>query len=51
LYKLKVLRKQDRKVNLSGALEKFRLRLDQEIVVDWEWLEEKYTELIKTESK
>ena len=42
LFKLKVLRSQDRRADLKPALHKIRQRLDNETVVDWEWLEEKY---------
>lgn len=45
LFKLKGLRKQNRKANISAALAKFRAKLDEATVVDWEWLEEKYVEL------
>lgn len=45
LYKIKMLRKQDKKADLSAGLSKIRQRLDQEILVDWEWIEEKYAEL------
>ncbi len=36
-----------RKENIVPGLAKIRKRLDQETVVDWEWLEEKYAELAK----
>lgn len=45
LYKLKELRMADRKADLTAGLKKVRARLDQETVVDWEWLEEKWLEL------
>lgn len=50
LFKLKLLRNQDRRADLKPGLSKIRQRLDNEIVVDWEWLEEKYGEF-KTENK
>lgn len=51
LFKLKVLRSQDRRADLRPALAKIRQRLDNETVVDWEWLEEKYAQHLKTGSK
>lgn len=45
LFKLKILRNQDRRADLNPGLTKIRHRLDAETVVDWEWLEEKYEEL------
>lgn len=45
LYKLKEQRQLDRKADLTSGLKKVRARLDTETVVDWEWLEEKWTEL------
>ena len=50
LFKLKLLRSQDRRADLKPMLAKIRQRLDTETVVDWEWIEEKYQEF-KTESK
>ncbi|MFN0036907.1 MAG: hypothetical protein ACKVUS_17765 [Saprospiraceae bacterium] len=44
LFKLKLLRRQDRRADLKPALAKIRQRLDSETVVDWEWVEEKYGE-------
>lgn len=41
LFKLKLLRHQDRKADLKPGLAKIRQKLDTETVVDWEWLEEK----------
>jgi hypothetical protein len=35
----------NKKVNVSAALKRIRMRLDQETVVDWEWLEEKLKSL------
>jgi hypothetical protein len=46
LYKLKNLRKQDKKADLKAPLAKIRQRLNLETVVDWEWLEEKYAEML-----
>jgi hypothetical protein len=45
LYKLKEQRKYSPKADLQPSLKKLRERLDREIVVDWEWLEEKWAEL------
>lgn len=45
LFKLKEQRQTDKKFDLSIGLHKVRERLDKEIVVDWEWLEEKWAEL------
>jgi hypothetical protein len=45
LYKLKELRQFDRKADIAAGLKKVRTRLDHEIVVDWEWLEEKWAAL------
>lgn len=45
LYKLKELRGFDRKADIRPGLKKIRERLDREIVVDWEWLEDKWAEL------
>jgi len=50
LYKLKLLKSQNRRANLAPSLAKIRKRLDNETVVDWEWLEEKYAGYIKTEN-
>lgn len=50
LFKLKLLRSQDRRADLGPMLGKIRQRLDNETVVDWEWIEEKWKAL-KTESK
>ncbi|MDX1912833.1 MAG: hypothetical protein SFV22_15180 [Saprospiraceae bacterium] len=47
LYKIGLMRKQ-RRADVQPALAKIRQRLDNETVVDWEWIEEKYTELAKT---
>lgn len=44
LFKLKILRSQDRRADLKPALAKIKQRLDNETVVDWEWLEEKLRE-------
>ncbi len=41
----KLRQQHNRKEKISAGLAKIRKRLDQETVVDWEWLEEKYTEL------
>ncbi|MBC7774665.1 MAG: hypothetical protein H7246_04440 [Phycisphaerae bacterium] len=43
LFKLKVLKSQDRRADLKPGLTKIRQRLDNEIVVDWEWVEETYS--------
>lgn len=55
LFKLKLMRSQDRRADLRPGLAKIRQRLDQETVVDWEWLEEKYSQLaasaLKTENR
>lgn len=45
LYKLKEQRQFDRRADLKPGLKKVRERLDTEIVVDWEWLEEKWAAL------
>ena len=45
LYKIKEQLQLNRKANISAALAKVRDRLDKEVVVDWEWLEEKYEQL------
>ena len=45
LYKLKEQRQFEHKADLNPGLKKMRERLDSEIVVDWEWLEEKWAEL------
>lgn len=45
LFKLKLLKRQDRKANLQPALFKMRQKLDAEVVVDWEWIEAKWKEL------
>ncbi|MFN0215338.1 MAG: hypothetical protein ACKVT2_13865 [Saprospiraceae bacterium] len=45
LFKLKLLRSQDRRADLKPGLDKIRKRLDSETVVDWEWVEEKYSAL------
>jgi len=50
LFKLKVLRNQDRRADLKPGLAKIRQKLDSETVVDWEWLEEKHA-AFKTENK
>ena len=48
----KLRQQMDRREKIGPGLTKIRKRLDQEIVVDWEWLEEKYAELnAKTESR
>jgi hypothetical protein len=48
LFKLKVMRKQDRRADLQAPLAKLRQRLDSETVVDWEWIESKHAELSKS---
>jgi len=45
LYKLKEQQQFERKANIKPGLKKVRERLDGEIVVDWEWLEEKWGDL------
>jgi hypothetical protein len=50
LFKMKLLRSQDRRADLKPGLSKIRQKLDAETVVDWEWVEEKYV-AFKTESK
>lgn len=45
LFKLKLLRSQNRRADLKPGLAKIRQRLDSETVVGWEWIEEKYREL------
>ena len=50
LFKLKLLRNQDRRADLKPGLVKIRQKLDSETVVDWEWLEEKYV-AFKTENR
>ncbi|MDO8365276.1 MAG: hypothetical protein Q7T20_00675 [Saprospiraceae bacterium] len=50
LFKLKILRSQDRRADLKPGLAKIRQRLDSETVVDWEWVEEKYASF-KTENR
>jgi hypothetical protein len=40
-----------RKEKIGPGLAKFRKRLDQETVVDWEWLEDKYASLVEAVSK
>jgi hypothetical protein len=50
LFKLKLLRSQDRRADLKPGLAKIRQRLDNETVVDWEWVEAKYGEF-KTGNK
>jgi hypothetical protein len=50
LFKMKLLRSQDRRADLKPGLSKIRQKLDSETVVDWEWVEEKYV-AFKTESK
>ncbi len=50
LFKLKLLQAQDRRADLKPALGKIRQRLDNETVVDWEWIEEKWSHL-RIESK
>ena len=45
LYKLKEQRQQGRKANNEAALKKVRARLDNETMVDWEWLDEKWAAL------
>jgi hypothetical protein len=45
LYKLKEQQQFEHKANIKPGLKKVRERLDTEIVVDWEWLEEKWAEL------
>jgi len=45
LYKLKEQQQFERKANIKPGLKKVRERLDSEIVVDWEWLEEKWGDL------
>jgi hypothetical protein len=47
LSKLRLQRQQNRRADLSAGLAKIRQRIDSETVVDWEWLEEKYTEQAK----
>jgi hypothetical protein len=47
LFKLKVLRNQDRRADLKPGLAKIRQKIDAETVVDWEWLEEKYQAYLK----
>jgi hypothetical protein len=42
----KIRQKRRRKENTTPDLAKLRKRLDTEIVVDWEWLEEKYADFI-----
>ncbi len=51
LFKLKSLRSMDRRADLKPGMAKIRQRIDNETVVDWEWVEEKYGEFVKTESK
>ncbi len=51
LFKLKILRNQDRRADLKPGLAKLRQKLDSETVVDWEWLEEKFVAFLKIESK
>ncbi len=46
LYKLKEQQQFEHKANIKPGLKKVRERLDSEIVVDWEWLEEKWAELV-----
>lgn len=41
----KLRQQQNRKEKINTGLAKIRKRLDQETVVDWEWLEEKYAAL------
>lgn len=50
LFKLKILRNQDRRADFKPVLVKIRQRIDAETVVDWEWIEEKYASF-KTENK
>jgi hypothetical protein len=45
LYKIQEQLQMNKKVNVSAALKRIRMRLDQETVVDWEWLEEKLKSL------
>jgi len=50
LFKLKLLRNQNRRADLKPGLSKIRQKLDSETVVDWEWVEAKYA-AFKTENK
>jgi len=45
LYKIQEQLQMNKKANVSAALKRIRMRLDQETVVDWEWLEEKLKSL------
>lgn len=48
----KLRQQHNRREKVGSGLAKIRKRLDQETVVDWEWLEDKYAELAaKTENK
>lgn len=47
----KVRQQHHLKEKTSTGLAKIRRRLDQETVVDWEWLEEKYAELVEMIAK
>ena len=50
LFKLKLLRSHDRRADLKPVLAKIRQRLDNETVVDWEWVEEKYGTFLRNVS-
>jgi hypothetical protein len=45
LYKVREQLQINKKYNASAALKRIRGRLDQETVVDWEWLEDKWKSL------
>ena len=45
LYKVREQLLLDKRHNASAALKRIRTRLDQETVVDWEWLEDKWKSL------
>jgi hypothetical protein len=46
LYRIKVRRDLDKRADLSKDLAAWKNKLDEGPVVDWEWLEEKYAELL-----
>lgn len=50
LFKLRVLRNQDRRADLTQKLAKIKQNIDHKPVVEWEWLVEKWTAL-KTENR